>query len=305
MDIVSLLPGELLVGYRGRLAVLNHCERSQQIHRMLQQHFPPEQEFAGAGIVPSISEALRVPVKTLLRERTVYPLFAAFAQRDAFDAPNKSPYSDSFSSIWLKLARPRLALCPTCVEQDLDTRDLHISYWRRCHQVPGLFHCQVHGTELLFIEAPELLTARPDTVLQKAKPGPVDAVEAAKSNPFARHATSLLEAVLQSGQTVSREEITSALKIMALAGRSSSAIGETVRSVSRHISDAVPSSWLADFMPYTKARNPERLIFVTAALASATFSLSAAAVALLLALFGIREEAARAIMFTDVQNPPL
>jgi TniQ len=294
MDHLPLRQKELLVGYRGRLAVANHCERSDQVHRLVAKHFPPPPGSAAQGIVPSLAVALGTPVRTLLQNHTVYPLFAAFPRREALDDDSKSPFSDSYSSAWLRTARPRLALCASCVEEDLDS--IHISFWRRDHQVPGTFHCPEHGRELVFTPVPPLLKERPHEALPTAVRGSAGAVSAEADNPVARQSVALLRQLLACGQTVSREEIAQTLQSLAFSGLTARQARRVIGDVSAEVTRQVPADWLADLMPHSKGKSPQRMTFVNAALSSDTSALSAAAVVLLLSLFEVPEMTALSLM---------
>lgn len=294
MDIFPLEQGELLVGYRGRLAAANNCQRPDQVHRLLAKHFPPPADFTGQGIVPGIANSLNIPQRHLLQEHTVYPLFAAFPDQAALEDESRSPFSDSYSTAWLRMARPRIALCPTCAEQDMDT--IHISYWRRAHQLPGLFHCPEHGTELLFMALPPLLSARPHELLQVAQHGPQDTVNSASDNPIARRCIALLQALFTLRQTASLQTIRKSLRTLAFSGLTKQQEGAVIGDVSQSIAQMIPAAWLTDLMPNSKGKRPDRLVFVVAALRSDTFALSAAAVALLLSVFDVPENKAVALI---------
>ncbi len=54
-------------------------------------------------------------------------------------------------------------LCESCVEQDL--REFGYSFWRRSHQLPGVYFCSDHGRALLCFEGREAFRSAPDEVL--------------------------------------------------------------------------------------------------------------------------------------------
>lgn len=291
MDIFPLEPGELLVGFRGRLATANHCVRPHQIHMLLQKHFPPAEGNVGQGVVPTLAEALRTPMRSLLTNNTVYALFAAFAKE------NERPYQGSYASSWLRLARPRLALCPACVDEDMAR--IHTSYWRRDHQLPGLFHCVAHGEPLRFIPVPVLLTARPHDAMRTASLGPVAALEAAAHHPVCVRAILLMQALLTGLDTATLFQIKNSLRAEARVRIGHLEARAGVAQLSLKILQEIPAQWLSDFMPHLKKLRSERLIFVSAALEDQGLSLSAAAVTLLLALLDVPIELARSMMGTQ------
>lgn len=286
MDILPLQTDELLVGYRGRLAAANHCSRPSQLRDMLWKHYPPRQGFTGAGLVPSLSRALHLSEAELIQHHTTYPLFAAFPCQKAWVLPCKSPYADSYSTAWLKLARKHLWLCPQCVSGDL--RTTHISFWKRSHQVPGLFHCPHHGAELLSVDPKPLFTERPHDVIHRATSGATDAVAAGRDNPIVRRTIAVLAELLVTDSTTSRQAIMMELRAAAgITGAKLALVRADLQRICRAINRHVPRAWLADAMPHVKARNPEDLAFVKSLLWSRTGAISSASVALLLALFEV------------------
>lgn len=66
----------------------------------------------------------------------------------------------------MRSAKPGAYCCSKCIEQDLKT--LGISYWRRKHQLPGLFWCPDHNIPLNFLEDEGSFLEAPEEVLHNS-----------------------------------------------------------------------------------------------------------------------------------------
>jgi TniQ len=96
----------------------------------------------------------RDPTSAFISRHTLLPYYSAFERRGEFVRWKEVLKSDDRACI-TKLVRPTsmrigaptgLRLCPTCLDMDrLSGRE---PYWRRLHQLPGIFHCSKDGDRL-------------------------------------------------------------------------------------------------------------------------------------------------------------
>jgi len=250
MFIPPLLPDELLLGYRGRLANIHHRIRTADIHQQLRENFVPPQDFEGRSLlVGCLATALNTSVNQLLRDHTLMPLIAAFPESDEESPNNEIDLEDSSSSIWLRLTRARLAMCPDCIEDDL--KRLHFSYWRRSHQQPGLFRCHQHGGALMFIAHRSFLCESPDEVLGQCDEEDAEALVASTENEIVVRANALIGATLNSTRSATHAAVTEKLQALAIVHSGGLDLKSTIDKISTGVLRAVSEAWRQDLMPTT------------------------------------------------------
>lgn len=65
-----------------------------------------------------------------------------------------------------RLARPGAYFCVVCVNKDIKT--IGMSYWRRSHQLPGMYACPEHGQALRYVEKNNAFLSPPSTYVDTA-----------------------------------------------------------------------------------------------------------------------------------------
>lgn len=96
--------------------------------------------------------------------------------------------------------RPAAFFCPSCVAEDEDF--WHISYWRRVHQLPGMFACSKHPDSLLrFVVEQDALTHPPAHWLGCGRAFVAPEAEMMKSHLLVRRFVEIGDAMLEGGQT--------------------------------------------------------------------------------------------------------
>lgn len=275
MFVPPLLPDELLLGYRARLATIHHAERAQVLHQALQEHYEVPPGFVGrSSFVGCLATALNRPVNELLQNHTLMPLIAAFPDETEAENHVGRHLADTSSGSWLRLTRERLALCPDCIADDLEA--YQFSFWRRSHQQPGLFHCGVHRVELRFIPPPQFLLARPDELLDSADFAEDGALKAADRNQAVARAIELIRATLDSRGTATRGAVTARLQGIAIARNGGLNLKEIATSISSGILQSIPPEWRRDLMPKTGLSEEASFRLVWRTLQPVTLPLSAA-----------------------------
>lgn len=294
VEIVPILPGELLIGYRGRIASLNNCMRLQELRHKLALRFPNPVAGEQVALFDCLARAVSKDPERLLREHTLWPIFSAFTD-DAHSHRTISMLKHGdLSRVWPRLARRTLAMCPDCVAGDLAS--IYLSYWRRSHQVPGLFHCKMHGSEMRFVVPGSFFTERPDEVAPRSRAGHPNAVLAARANPIAILATSVLLGLLEFGVRAKTAAILDSLRKKALMKTETNVPAHAVAALSQRVQSELSVEWLTDFMPNSKLTDRSSLSFLATVLNPSASAPAAAAVALSAALVVDSEDEAFAML---------
>ncbi len=112
--------------------------------------------FLLCGRLPVVAGACRISAEQLLWEHTVFPYAVSFMDSRLVAVYEKRLLSgDSGVGRFLKTFGAGLDVrrfCPHCVREDL--AHYGESYWRRAHQLPGVFFCPDHGAYLRGTHAP-------------------------------------------------------------------------------------------------------------------------------------------------------
>lgn len=153
MHIPCILPDEYILGYIGRIRILNNFQGSQETTRALLKRYQLANE--GKGIFckfTAIASAIGISEESLVQQHTLAHFTHAFSVNNA--ATRDKPYVGKFQittpdkSI-LQIPRDAAKFCPDCVSQDLTS--LGFPYWRRFHQVVGIEWCPKHKTPLFSV----------------------------------------------------------------------------------------------------------------------------------------------------------
>lgn len=167
--IPSLLPDELLDGYRGRLAALNAIGSRQQVTKFISR-IKPDGLLADPSdryFLDSIAIANNKNVSEIVMEHTLWPLMAAIDRATTTNDIESMARRPRTVSAFSRKGREELWLCHNCVKEDIKTRNF--AYWRCSHQVPGRHSCQAHGTRLRFVGMQSLMLDFPDEALHRAQ----------------------------------------------------------------------------------------------------------------------------------------
>lgn len=92
---------------------------------------------------------------------TVLPFFTRFRPRTVHSDALKMVSSDNAAGLSQMLNMGNMGpfcslparACPDCLRED--KRKLNFVYWRRAHQLPGVFVCQIHGAPLYLLQLSE------------------------------------------------------------------------------------------------------------------------------------------------------
>lgn len=163
---VAPLPDELDRSYLGALIRANSLSSEDAIYGVLAQ-------AAGGGKKPTnrlarvelLSVAAKVSLSTFIRNHTTMPL-----RRAIVSVLPHLEYAEMNLKILrnsgMQLTRPAAYLCEKCVQEDIAFHGR--SYWRRQHQIPGLFWCTKHLSELRYTDGEHAFISEPADFLNSS-----------------------------------------------------------------------------------------------------------------------------------------
>lgn len=147
----SALPDEIDKGIEGRIRRLNGFRSTKELLAAMQDAACHETSgTCGTTRVELLAHTCRININEFVRAHTTLPLRRAITSYQPH-LKHGSPESVSMlRTTTMRLARPGAYLCRSCIAEDMSFRG--IAYWRRYHQMPGLYWCNRHHEPLAFIK---------------------------------------------------------------------------------------------------------------------------------------------------------
>lgn len=147
----SALPDEIDKGIEGRIRRLNGFRSTKELLTAMKEAACHESSGnSGSTRVELLAHTCRININEFVRAHTTLPLRRAITSYQPH-LKHGSPESVSMlRTTTMRLARPGAYLCRSCVAEDISFRG--IAYWRRYHQMPGLYWCNRHHEPLAFIK---------------------------------------------------------------------------------------------------------------------------------------------------------
>lgn len=169
MLIPEVLPDEIARGYLGRLRTMNGFRSPEDAVNMLRKRMG-EQGGArrGAPVACLLSKALQMPTEAFCRQHTMLPYIRAVTNHLP-DMKHGAAGTEGVvrrSGMWSP--RPGGFFCRSCVTEDMDFWGY--SYFRRSHQLPGVFCCEKHHEPLLQVAAEKAFYLSPYQLLEQVVP---------------------------------------------------------------------------------------------------------------------------------------
>lgn len=108
-----------------------------------------------SDLIKNLPYSSKITEDTILKNHTLYPFYTAFLSKSKTQNIYASVKKGRGQKIILKLGmvgnnrelNQYLKFCPICFKEDIDK--LGESYWRRLHQIPGVFYCIKHECQLV------------------------------------------------------------------------------------------------------------------------------------------------------------
>lgn len=159
ISLPNLMPDELLLGFFGRLGVLNgypdYTSAKSQVKNILINNFNRDCQYP---LIYQMSDLLSLPATQIVREHTLVPIL-----RSTHWNGLENDHINLAKSLSHKLAKNNITFCKECVEEDISY--LGFSYWRRSHQIHGVDTCTKHQTNLYMAQENNAFYMMPSDVL--------------------------------------------------------------------------------------------------------------------------------------------
>lgn len=156
----SVLPGEYALGYQGRFARLNGWRADSQINQALLDFSGHSGEtFFDVSKVETLSMVAGLSVEDFVARHTTMPVRRAFVSDDFILPHGNARQREILSRSALLHINLRAYFCRVCANEDLAQHGY--SYWRRVHQVVGIYYCPMHGVPLSYVRGIESFRCSP------------------------------------------------------------------------------------------------------------------------------------------------
>ncbi|MHB8386204.1 TniQ family protein [Metallibacterium sp.] len=166
-----LLPDEHALGFEGRLNRLNGIINPRRTWGIMQAWAAiVGLEKASQSRAELLANVAGMELGEFLCSHTTFTYRCAFvSERDQLaQADGARPTPRILRLNALATLRNELYLCPECVAADSAGHGM--SYWRRTHQLPGVFWCAQHGCALHFVDMTRAMTDSPEALLDQSTP---------------------------------------------------------------------------------------------------------------------------------------
>ena len=189
-------PDELIHGCRGRVMRCNGVAKEKEIDALMR-------EWAGVPCsdyreVPSavlLAKMAGMPVTEFVSQHSFVPLRRAITW---FHPETKHGCESKLPLLWsgpMHLPREGAYFCEHCVAEDLEFHGM--SYWRRAHQIPGVFWCFKHMAPLLYMEKNSAFQSPPSTFANIALRVSQEWVEKLIINPYVLRYTDVCSGLME------------------------------------------------------------------------------------------------------------
>lgn len=176
-----LFPDELDYSYFGRLMCANGVSTEKDMATLMAREEgmanSPRREIPTVVLLARMA-SLDVPV--FVRHHTTLPLRRSITSYQPELIHGCDTNLAMLNHSAMRQARPGAYFCHQCVEEDEGFHGL--SYWRRNHQIPGLFWCQKHEISLNYTESTKAFLRPPSAFLEDCETMSEDWVGASRKN---------------------------------------------------------------------------------------------------------------------------
>ncbi len=250
----QLLPDEHVESYRGALERFNGVSGANAAKRKAETlklvddwhersiHASPQTPFERLAAVAGVSPA------HLRQHHTMWPILA---QRTAASSPIFEESLRRPSGV--ETVKAAACFCSDCAASDLSSYGR--SYWRREHQLPGIYWCSKHRCGLRAVRRRHALLLPPSTLLDESDEFDFDWVTTLLSDKFIARYVDVLHAVLDAPEQLPAIAIRDALRLVARplgyqVHPNDGKISSTTRAVlSREVFELFPEKWVTQTFP--------------------------------------------------------
>lgn len=299
----EVLPEEYAPGYEGRVMRLNGMADPKLAIQSLMEWAghagTSRRDFSTVELLAKVAD---VEAAQFVRAHTVLPLRRAVV---AVLPQIEHGCTSQRSLLWsmaLRDSRPGAYLCTQCMQEDIGFHGM--SYWRREHQMPGLYSCTKHDKPLGYVDAPNAFLQPPSTFYDSHQA--IDSRWLSKlerSGPVQRY-LSITADLLARSRPIDERDVSRAAKARATQLDLHTGRGVVERRlVSDLIKERFDAAWLASVVPgLVEKRVGEIWSSVDGALSGKRMGISSTVYAIVFAsLFESSDEAINAML---APSPP-
>jgi len=293
LELLSLISGEWLNGYCGRIARFNSLKPTlREVTSHLHQAVAPNSS-APAALIPAFSKAAGIDVLTVLLNHTMWPAIRA-TNRPSGPEILELLADPETRTVFSKPARREEWFCPACASEDMAS--LHFSFWRRDHQLPGSFRCNAHGCALSATERNSAIKHMPHE-LAVSNALPISGKARSLLNDlFAQRASDIANAINSGRLNLEVEDVATLLLARAAMRLELEADAVSPDDVKALLRRHVKSKWGQLALQYGSSQARDRFAFADRLLFGNYGAISGAAVAIVAAaLFQSTDDAIAAL----------
>jgi hypothetical protein len=276
----TALPGELAQGCAGRFARLNGCSCwLQACKKLLNHEANPYWDGPRSQNSQFLADVVGLPILELNSRHTLKPLVRG-------GSPGRSRHAKRSDKPYR--ARQFAYFCEDCAMEDIEFHGM--SYWRREHQILGMYWCLKHATPLRYAAYSAPFTGPPSEYLLNSLDVDTAWLHARTAFPAINLALELASELCDISTGVDEELIFEKIFLLFIERR------ERCRSSPRLLSDLLlemfGSSWLIENIPAFSQKLPGNFLPEVDRLNRSAFqNASALYIPVLIALTGSIDEA--------------
>lgn len=236
------LPDEFIAGHIGRLRLINGFDTSAQLFRALDHfHRGGIKDGSPAPIYKLISDFIGLDSAEYVRQHSMLP-FNRVAAQNQQETCSFAKVASAQQRSALVHERGGAYYCVNCVDID------RVPYWRRVHQLPGMYVCPDHGNALSYVTDKAAFEYSPCRWIGNSHQVSHD-LEALHAHPVVARYTKIALRFLADGKRTCRFTASCAL------GNSMRKVGLRIGIVgvrptlSDYIKQHLPITWLCQIWP--------------------------------------------------------
>jgi TniQ len=260
---LQLLPDELAISYAGALCRVNGVRGDTALYRLLERWWTASVASAPADSRTALLAASAgVPLEFLVRHHTLLPLRRGVAAWNAELPHGMAMHRRLANGALNAILHSGGRLCVDCVAAD--QQDFGRSYWRRQHQLPGLYWCPKHRRGLHQVSGDKAFEQCPAAHIATAQEYDYDWVKTQWEDPAVQNYFGAVDMFLDSPTPFAPGIVRDALRLRAkpLGYQTHPGRGRvspnTLRVLSDDIHKRFPSAWLARTFPGLKPKPEAR-----------------------------------------------
>lgn len=245
----ELFPDELDRGYYGRLMRLNGLVKPNDFDSLTAI-------WADSSLyrLEILSSLAGVPAEIFVRQHTTIPFFQGIGNNGQAARHNDSgAYPMFLLRHGLSETRSEAYFCEKCVACDLELYGQ--SYWRRSHQIPGVFWCPEHSFPLRYVSGQAAFNSSPGELLPSSLANDAEWVSDVQNNPVIRGYVELSLKLMASRAPFDSESVSNTLVAQARSqGFDVSIYGFSLDNMLHEVVRQYGRRWLDTVMPTYRNR---------------------------------------------------